>query len=191
MDDSYKLRIAGLERILPLVEVAPGLAIASFVMLGDTALVEAVARGLAARPELSGGDIDLLVCPEAKAIPLTHALARCLGLDYVVARKSVKAYMKDALVVKSTSITTQGEQSLVLDGPDLVRLKGRRVCVVDDVVSSGGSLGALESLLAMVPATVVLRAAALLEDGGHGGEGIVYLERLPLFRYPVVKPSRT
>jgi adenine phosphoribosyltransferase len=177
--DSYELTIAGLRRTLPLVEVAPGLRIASFVMLGDTALVEAVASALAERPELVG--LEVLVCPEAKAIPLTHALARILGLDYVVARKTLKAYMTEAIIERVVSITTEGEQILAFNGPDIARLTGRRVGIVDDVVSTGGSLASLEGLLARVPCTVVARVAALLEGGGHSGDGLVYLGKLPVF----------
>jgi adenine phosphoribosyltransferase len=176
----YDLKLAGLERRLPVVEVAPGLAIASFVLLGDTALVEAVAERLAARPELAAAEI--LVCPEAKAIPLTHALARRLGLDYAVIRKSVKSYMRSPLVENARSITTAGGQTLVLDGADADRLRGKRVGLVDDVVSTGGSLAAAERLLARLPCALAVRAAALLEEGGHSGAGLVYLERLPVFR---------
>jgi len=181
--DSYELSIAGLTRTLPLVEVAPGVRIASFVMLGDTALVEAVAAALADRPEMKG--VELLVCPEAKAIPLTHALARILGVDYVVARKSLKSYMTEAIVQPVVSITTEGTQILAFNGPDLARMRGRRVGIVDDVVSTGGSLASLEGLLAQVPCTVAVRAAALLEEGGHSGEGLVYLAKLPIFVEPV------
>lgn len=180
MQESYFLRIAGLERRLPVVEVAPGLSIASFVMLGDTALVEAVAEELSRRSELAAAEI--LVCPEAKAIPLTHALARRLGLDYAVVRKSAKSYMRDPLVERVRSITIASEQTLVLDGTDAERLRGRKVCVVDDVVSTGASLRSVEKLLSRLPCEIVARAAALLEEGGHSGAGIVYLERLPVFR---------
>lgn len=177
--DNFEFTVAGVTRRLPLVEVAPGVRIASFVMLGDTALVEAVAAALAARPEMQG--LDMLVCPEAKAVPLTHAIARILSLDYVVARKSVKAYMTEAIVEPVVSITTDGEQILAFNGPDLVRLKGLRVGIVDDVVSTGGSLASLESLLSRVPCTVVVRATALLEGDAHSGEGLIYLGRLPIF----------
>jgi adenine phosphoribosyltransferase len=180
--DEYLLRVAGLERRLPLVEVAPGLRIASFVMLGDTELVEATALELSRRPEIAAARPDFLVCPEAKAIPLTHALARLLSLDYVVARKSIKAYMREVVSVDSSSITTSGRQLLALEGRDAARLRGARVAVIDDVVSTGASMAALESLLASVPCELCLRAAALLEEGGHSGDGLVYLARLPVFR---------
>jgi adenine phosphoribosyltransferase len=179
---TYTLRIAGLERMLPIINVAPGLSIASFVMLGDTALIEAIAESLYRHASFPRENIEMLVCPEAKAIPLTHALAVRLGLDYVVLRKTQKSYMKDCLVEKTKSITTSGEQQLVLDGPDKAKLHGKRVCIVDDVVSTGGSLKAIENLLAKIDCTVVSKVAALQEEGGYDGEDILYLEKLPVFR---------
>lgn len=180
--ETYRLSLAGVERDLPLVEVAPGLRIASFVMLGDTKLVEAVGLALAKELEPYRGEIDLLVCPEAKAIPLTQTIARHLDLDYIVARKSLKSYMRSPLVESAASITTQGEQCLVLDGSDAERLKGRSVCIVDDVVSTGGSLASLRRLLARASCTVTIAAAALLEEGGYVGQDLITLGRLPIFR---------
>jgi adenine phosphoribosyltransferase len=188
--NTYGLNIAGLERELPVVAAAPGLFIASFVLLGDTQLVEAAAEALAKvlsrRCRLAPGDteyiedIELLVCPEAKAIPLTHALAVRLGLDYVVLRKSVKPYMQNPLLENTRSITTDRDQTLVLDGRDSEKLRGKRVCLVDDVVSTGGSLASAERLLARVPCKVSARAAILLE-GPHPRPDLIYLETLPLF----------
>jgi adenine phosphoribosyltransferase len=175
----YTLHLAGLSRRLPIVPVSEGLSIASFVMLGDTRLIEASAEGLQAR--LCGTAADYLVCPEAKSIPLCHALARRMGLDYVVIRKSRKSYMERPLTVRVRSITTGVDQMLVLNGPDRDRLVDKQVILVDDVVSTGGSLAAMEDLLAEVPCTVVQRAAALLEEGGYNSD-LVYLERLPVFR---------
>lgn len=179
---SFTLRIGSVVRELPIVRVSESLEIASFVMLGDTALIEACAEGLVAHPSFPRGGVDLLVCPEAKAIPLTHAMAVRLGVNYVVARKTVKSYMSDPLVESVASITTEGKQTLVLDGPDRTILDGKRVCIVDDVVSTGGSLLSLERLLSKTGCTVVAKATALLEEGGHDGEGLIYLERLPVFR---------
>jgi adenine phosphoribosyltransferase len=178
-EKTYTLSIAGIERKLPLVVLSPGFSIASFVMLGDTRLIEAAAEALS--PRLPR-DIELLVCPEAKAIPLAHALALRMGLDYAVLRKSEKSYMRDPLIERTKSITTAKEQFLVLDGNDREKLAGRRVCIIDDVVSTGGSLESAEKLLARVPCTVAARAAVLLEEGGHDGSGLIYLERLPVFR---------
>lgn len=179
MSDVYELHLCGLVRSLPKVRVAPDLSIASFVMLGDTELIEACAEALAARFPRQG--LDLLVCPEAKGIPLTHAVARRLGLNYVVARKSVKSYMENPQVEEVRSITTAGVQTVVLDGVDARKLRGKKVAVVDDVVSTGGSLLSLEKLLERVGCRVVLRAAVLLEEGGFDGD-LVCLDRLPLFR---------
>ncbi len=179
---TYTLRIGSLIRELPVVPVSQELSIASFVMLGDTSLVEAAADALFAHPRFPRSGIDLLVCPEAKAIPLTHALAVRLSLDYVVVRKTVKAYMREPVVETSSSITTSGTQTLVLDAPDCDRLRGKTVCVVDDVVSTGGSLFALERLLSRVGCAVACKAAVLLEEGGYDGTDLVYLERLPVFK---------
>ncbi len=180
--NTYTLKLAGFERILPIINVAPGLSIASFVMLGDTELIEAAAEALFSHPEFPRRTIEMLVCPEAKAIPLTHALAVRLGIDYVVLRKTEKSYMKNHLVEKTKSITTSGEQQLVLDGPDRDRLSGKRICIVDDVVSTGGSIKAIEKILAKIGCITVSKAAALLEEGGYDGNDILYLERLPVFR---------
>ncbi len=181
MKEFYDLKICGITRPLPKVRIAPGLSIASFVMLGDTTLVEKCADALAAKLKTLGA-VDLLVCPEAKGIPLTHAIAVRLGVDYIVARKSVKSYMEEPLTSEVKSITTAGTQMTVIDGADAKRLAGKRVCVVDDVVSTGGSLIALESLLARTGCTVVTKVAALLEEGGYDGHDLVYLEKLPIFK---------
>lgn len=181
----YTLRIGSITRELPIVPVSPSLSIASFVMLGDTTLIEAAADALVAHPDFPRDRIDILVCPEAKAIPLTHAVAVRLGLDYVVARKTVKSYMVEPIVESVTSITTAGTQTLVLDGPDRDRLAGARACVIDDVVSTGGSLAALEKILTRAGCRVTGKAAALLEEGGYDGVDLVYLARLPVFRTDV------
>ncbi|MDY3868257.1 MAG: adenine phosphoribosyltransferase, partial [Pyramidobacter sp.] len=110
--DTYELHVAGVVRQLPLRRVAEHLRIASFVMLGDTQLVEACAEELVKRMPQG---LDYLVCPEAKAIPLTHAMARILGIDYIVIRKTVKSYMENPIVADVRSITTAAEQHLVMD----------------------------------------------------------------------------
>lgn len=176
---TYPLTICGLRRELPIVQVAPNLWIASFVMLGDAELVNVCAANLAAR--LSGYELDYLVGPEAKVVPLLQVLATFMGLKrYVVSRKSIKAYMQGHLVQKIESITTRGEQQLVLDGVDVERLRGHRVAVVDDVVSTGGSLKGVEALLSRAGAEVVCRAAVLKEGAFHDGD-LIYLEDLPVF----------
>jgi adenine phosphoribosyltransferase len=181
MEDTYTLSVAGLKRRLPKIRIADNLAIASFVMLGDTELIERTAMAIYEHPAFPRYDVDVLVCPEAKAIPLAHAIAKLLQVNYIVARKSLKSYMKNPVVEKVKSITTADEQLLVLDGADVEKIRGRNVCIVDDVVSTGGSLKALESLLVKTGCKVVAKAAVLLEEAGYAGEDLVYLERLPVF----------
>lgn len=161
------------------MQVGDNLWIASFVMLGDVELVNICAASLAAR--LTNYEIDYLVGPEAKVVPLLQSLATLLGhRRYVVCRKSVKAYMQNPLVERAQSITTSGQQVLVLDGIDVERLKGRKVAIVDDVVSTGGSLMGLEALLGKVGADIVCKAAVLKEGDSYSGD-LIYLEDLPIF----------
>ncbi len=183
--NTYKLQLCGLCRELPILPVSDSLAIASFVILGDTQLIEAAAEELVKRVahQLDSREmqIDYLVCPEAKAVPLAHAMARLMGLDYIVVRKSVKAYMQDPRMVSSSAITTAGKQRLVLDGRDADALAERNVIIVDDVISTGGSLQAMEQLLAPLNCSIAAKVAILLEEGGYRGDELIYLERLPVF----------
>lgn len=174
----YELHIAGLTRKLPLRRVSEHLQIASFIMLGDTELVEACAGELAKHVP---GDVKYLICPETKAIPLAHAMARILGIDYVVIRKTVKSYMADPIITEVHSITTPVPQQLVLDSVDVEKIRGRKVALVDDVVSTGGSLKAMETILARTDCEIVACLTPLLEEAGHSGEGVTYLEKLPVF----------
>ena len=181
MAEFYTLHLCGITRELKKVRVAPHLTIASFVMLGDTQLIEKAADALLEK--IRGlGQIDMLVCPEAKGIPLTHAIAARMGVDYVVARKSVKAYMEHPIIEETKSITTSEKQIIVIDEMDAVKLDGKRVCVVDDVVSTGGSLHSLEAVLAKTGCTVASKVAVLLEEGGYDGKDLIYLEKLPVFK---------
>lgn len=178
-ETSYELTICGLKRKLPVIRIGPDLWIASFVMLGDAQLVNVCAGGLATR--LAQYDFDLMVGPEAKVVPLLQSLATLLGhRRYVVCRKSVKAYMQSPLVVEVQSITTKGVQTLVLDGPDVARVKGKRVAIVDDVVSTGGSIEAVETLLKKAGAEIVCKAAVLKEGEQYTGD-LIYLGTLPVF----------
>ncbi len=179
MEQTYELHIAGLTRRLPIHRVNDHLSIASFIMLGDTELVEACARELVKKLP---GDIDFLVTPEAKSIPLTHAMARIMGIDYVVIRKSVKVYMDDPLIANVKSITTAAQQHLVMDSIDVKKLYHKRVAIVDDVVSTGGSLHAVDELLSKTGCTVVTKVAPLLEEAGYDGHDLMWLERLPVFK---------
>lgn len=176
---AYVLSVCGLTRELPVVQVDENLWIASFVMLGDVELVNVCAANLAAR--LTGYKIDYLVGPEAKVVPLLQVLATFLGHKrYIVCRKSVKAYMQHPLVESIQSITTSGKQELVLDGVDVERLRGRKAAIVDDVVSTGGSLMGLETLLNRVGAEIVCKAAVLKEGDVYHGD-LIYLADLPVF----------
>lgn len=178
--ETYKLGVAGLTRHLPKVRVSPTLRIASFVMLGDTELVERCAEALYHHPDYPKFEVDVLVCPEAKAIPLAHALARLTQVNYIVVRKSVKSYMQDPLVAEAQSITTAGKQQLVLNGADVVKLRGHQVCIVDDVVSTGGSITGLENFLRKAGCRVICKVAVLLEEGDYDRGDLVFLERLPV-----------
>lgn len=180
MNDHYELKICGLIRNLKKVHVAPNLVIASFVMLGDTELIERSADAL--YEKMKGMEkIDMLVCPEAKGIPLTHALAVRFGVDYVVARKSIKGYMENPITSEVKSITTKDKQIIVIDEIDAAKLDGKKVCVVDDVVSTGGSLRSVEDVLSKTGCSVISKVAVLLEEGGYTGKDLIYLEKLPIF----------
>jgi adenine phosphoribosyltransferase len=183
-DEFFDLEVAGLKRKLPKVKINDKLAIASFVMFGDTELIERCALHLSIHPDFPKevSAIDVLICPEAKAIPLTHALARVLHLDYVVARKSVKGYMTDPMIEKVQSITTIGAQTLVLDKCDVEKLEGKKVCIIDDVVSTGGSIVGLQKMLEKINCNVVCKTAVLLEEAGYDKDDLVYLEKLPIFK---------
>ena len=179
--ETYTLNVAGLQRELPKVKIHDELTIASFVMFGDTELVEKCAEKLCEKL-IKLERCDYLVCPEAKAIPLIHACARILGVNYIVIRKSVKGYMTDPITEKVESITTIGEQNLVLDRVDINKIEGSNVAIIEDVVSTGGTIASVEKLLDKVGANVVCRAAVLLEDAGYENPELIYLEKLPIFR---------
>ena len=174
----YVMEICGLKRHLPLVRITDDLAFASFVIISDTELVTAAGKELAEKI----GEADVIVTAEAKGIALTYEVSRCLGKkEFIVARKSVKSYMKDYIGVELSSITTEGVQKLYLDGKDIEAVRGRNICLVDDVVSTGESLRALETLIEKAGGTVTCRAAVLAEGLAAKREDLVFLERLPLF----------
>lgn len=174
----YTLEICGLKRDLQLIEIAPGLSIASFVILGDTELVCRVAPELVKRlPPL-----DIIITAEAKGIPLAFEVSRLLGMNYIIARKSIKPYMDHPLVDEVLSITTQKEQTLCLDGHDAELIKGKRVAIVDDVISTGESINAVQRLIEKAGGTVVAKAAILAEGDASKMEDIIYIKPLPLFR---------
>lgn len=178
MDKTYKLEVAGITRELPVMQVAPELSIASFVILGDCEIVVKSAPLLVEKlPQ-----VDVLITAEAKGIPLVHEIARLLGhRNYIVARKSVKPYMDEPLVDEALSITTQKKQLLALDGHDAEAIKGKRVAIIDDVISTGESIGAVERLIERAGGEVVARAAILAEGDAAKRRDITFLGELPLF----------
>jgi adenine phosphoribosyltransferase len=176
--DHYAVDINGLRRKLPLFEVAPGTHIAVFNLLGDTEVVEAAAAGLAER--LAGVDADALVTAETKSVPLVYELARRLGKPWVILRKAYKPYMGETLSVETHSITTGAPQTLYLDEKDLPLVRGRRVALVDDVISTGSTVDGMRKLVAAAGGEVVAEAAVFTEGDSPGAE-VVALGHLPLF----------
>ena len=172
---SHRVSVNGEVRDLPIVNVG-AVSVALLNLLGDTALTEAAAEALAA---LVPAEVEVLVTPEVKALPLAHALSVRTGLPYVVVRKTQKPYMVGARRHTVVSITTGTPQDLVIDGADLPRLQNRRVAVVDDVVSTGGTLTALSELLAEVGASVAATLVVFTE--GEARDDVISLGHLPLF----------
>lgn len=179
MSDHYSITINGVTRDLPLFEVKPGLRIAVLNILGDTELVEAAAKGLAAK--LAPLTYDLLVTAEAKSIPLIHALSVHTSKPYIVLRKSYKPYMGDVLQAETLSITTGKPQTLYLDAKDRQLAQGKRVTLVDDVISTGSTLQGMRLVLSKAGAQVVAEAAILTEGERAQWESIYALGHLPLF----------
>ena len=174
----YKIELCGVERTLPFIPINDTTAFASFVVLGDTELVSACAPELVKRI----GQVDAVVTAEAKGIALAYEISRLLGLkEFIVARKSTKTYMKNVVSASVHSITTAGEQHLYLDGVDADKIRGKKVCLLDDVISTGGSLKAVENLVEQAGGIVCGRMAILAEGEAADRDDILYLEKLPLF----------
>lgn len=175
--DFYKMTIAGLERELPVCKVNDKLDIAGFVIFGDVEITVAAAAELIKKcPEF-----DAIVAPEAKAIPLAHEMARQSGKPYYICRKGAKLYMKEPVSVHVRSITTDKVQTLYLDSLEGEKLTGKRVIILDDVISTGESLLAVEKLLEKFDTNVVAKAAILAEGDAAKRDDIIFLEELPLF----------
>ena len=175
---TYTLHVAGLTRELPIIKLSYDLSIASFVILGDTEIVRKTAPIIAKKlPE-----VDFIVTAEAKGIPLAYEISKVLNLnEYVVARKSVKAYMEESIEVEVNSITTTNSQKLYLNNQDAKKIKGKRVALVDDVISTGQSLKALERLVEKAGGKVLAKAAILAEGDAKDRKDIIFLEALPTF----------
>ena len=176
--DTYKINIAGVDRDLIKYPVDDTTEIAAFIMFGDVEVTERAAAELLKRcPEH-----DVVVSAEAKGIPLGYEMARQGCREYVIARKSIKVYMRNCVGVAVNSITTSEVQKLYLGDVDAAFLKGKRVLIVDDVISTGESLAALEELMEKIGVNVVGKACVLAEGDAKNRDDIIFLEELPLFK---------
>ena len=174
----YTMTVAGLQRNLPICPLNDKLSIAGFVIFGDPELTVACARELLAKAP----EYDYIITAEAKGIPLAHEMARQAGnTKYILARKGPKLYMRDIFSVTVNSITTAKEQRLYLDGADAALMKGKRILIVDDVISTGESLKALEALVEKAGGIICGRMAILAEGDAQNRKDLIYLEKLPLF----------
>jgi adenine phosphoribosyltransferase len=178
--ETYKVNVAGVERDLPLFEVAPGIRIAIVNILGDVELTQAAARALAEK--LQPADVEVLVTAEAKSIPLAHALAVEMNLPYVVLRKDYKPYMGDAIKAETHSITTGKTQTLYLDEKDCDLVKGARIALIDDVISTGSTLQAMCMIMGKASADISAQAAIFTEGDRAQWADIIALGHLPVFQ---------
>lgn len=174
---TYKMTIAGCERDLLLCPVSDSLDIAAFIMFGDVEVTEAAASELLKKCPQH----DILITAEAKGIPLCYEMARQEKGNYIIARKGVKVYMPDPISVDVRSITTARDQKLFLGSDDVEKLKGKRVLIVDDVISTGESLEALKQLVEKAQGNIVGMAAVLAEGDAADRDDIIFLEKLPVF----------
>ena len=174
---TYTIDIAGLKRELPLFPVSDDTCIGAFVLFGDVEITEHAARELLKiAPEF-----DYIAAPEAKAIPLAYEMSRQSGKEYIVARKKAKAYMSNPISVTLTSITTKGEQTLLMGSEDADKMKGKRVLILDDVISTGESLRAMEALVEKAGGIIAAKMAVLAEGDAAKRQDIKVLAPLPLF----------
>ena len=174
----YRMKVAGLERDLPICPVNDSLYIAGFVIFGDQELTVACARDLLEKAP----EYDYIITAEAKGIPLAHEMARQHNdAKYILARKGPKLYMRDIFSVTVNSITTAKEQKLYLDGADAALMQGKKILIVDDVISTGESLKALEALVEKAGGIICGKMAILAEGDAQERPDLIYLEKLPLF----------
>lgn len=174
---SYKINIAGLERDLPICPVNDKLDIAAFVIFGDVEMTVNSATELLKKCP----DFDYIVSPEAKGIPLAYEMAKQSGKPYFICRKGAKLYMKDPVSVHVRSITTDALQTVYLDGLEGEQMRGKKVLIVDDVISTGESLLAVIALVEKFNANIVGKAAILAEGDAAKRDDIIFLQELPLF----------
>lgn len=173
----YEMEIEGLKRRLPLCPLNENLYIAGFVMFGDVEITKAAAKALLAKAP----DFDIIVTAESKGIPLAYEMSAQSGKPYIVLRKGAKLYMRNVIETEVDSITTDHIQTLCLGGDDVDLLKGKRVLIVDDVISTGESLKSMEVLLNQCGVNIAGRMAVLAEGDSADRTDIIYLEKLPLF----------
>ena len=173
----HSMKIAGLDRKLPLCRLNDDLKIAAFVIFGDAELTVACADELLKKAP----EFDYIITAEAKGIPLAHEMSRQSGKKYFVARKKPKLYMTGVFDVIVNSITTEGEQHLYLDTAEAEQMKGKKVLIVDDVISLGESLKAVQTLVNKAEGDIVANMTILAEGDAADRDDIIYLERLPLF----------
>lgn len=178
MENAYTIDIAGLKRDLPLCKVSDNFYIAAFIMFGDVEITTVAARELLKKAP----EFDVMITAESKGIPLLYEMARQAGHnEYIVARKAPKLYMRNVIVTDVNSISTAHKQILCIGQEEADMMKGKRVLVVDDVISTGESLAALETLINQVGGNIVGRMAVLAEGDAIGRKDITYLSPLPVF----------
>lgn len=173
----YNINIAGLDRSLPLCRVNDELYIGAFVMFGDVEITMKAAKELLKKAP----PFDVIITAESKGIPLAYEMSRMSGKPYIVARKESKLYMKDIVKVSDKSITTAHDQELCLGKDDCELLSGRQILIVDDVVSTGGSMKAIVNLVDAVGGIVAAKMAVLAEGESINRKDMIYLQNLPLF----------
>ena len=178
MKNTYEIEIAGVKRSLPLFPIEGGLNIAAFILFGDVEVTVAAAKALLEKAPAH----DVIFTAECKSLPLVYEMARQEGnIGYVVARKGPKVYMRNVMITTVRSITTEHDQTLCIGEDDVNLLKGKRVLIVDDVISTGDSLVAMESLVKKAGGEIVGKMAVLAEGEASGREDITVLAPLPLF----------
>ncbi len=175
-EEFYTVELCGVTRQLPLVEVAPGIRVALFNIMGDTEIVKAVVPTLAS---LLPDNVEVLAHPEGKGIPLAYEMSAHMGIPYFVPRKDKKPYMLDPISVDVKSITTGKPQQLWLDSRELPKIQGKNIAIVDDVISTGSTLTAMEKLVTQVGGVIVAKAAIFTE--GDERDDVITLGHLPLF----------
>lgn len=176
--ETYKVHVAGLERELPLCAVSNELSIAAFVMFGDTEVTKAASLELLAKVP----DFDLLVTAEAKGIPLCYEMAVQSGKPYVVVRKALKIYMINPVMIQVKSITTNRIQDLYISEMEINQIKGRRILIVDDVISTGSSISAISQLVNDAGGNIVAKACVFTEGVAEHRTDVISLGHIPLFR---------